>query len=88
MLNWLLPVKPNGIITEYHLQCSGGGRMFSPVLNGLRNAITLSGLLPYTNYSCSITAYTSVGGGPAATATVLTKQDSECTMAEAILKCF
>ena len=38
---------------------------------------TLSGLLPYTKYSCSIAAYTSAGGGPAATITVTTQQDGE-----------
>ena len=76
-VNWLPPVKPNGIITEYHLQCSGGGEIFTSVLSGSQTATTLSGLLPYTNYSCSITAHTSVGGGPEATTSVTTKQDGK-----------
>ena len=77
MLNWSIPVKPNGVITQYRLQCSGGRKMFSPVLNGSQTTTTLSGLLPYTNYSCSITAHTSVGGGPAATTSVVTDEESE-----------
>ena len=78
MLTWSPPVEPNGVITEYHLQCSGGGQLLK--MNFSKNqptTITLSGLLPYTNYSCSITAHTSVGGGPAATTSVVTDQDGK-----------
>ena len=38
---------------------------------------TLSGLMPYTNYSCNITAHTSAGGGPAAALSTATAQDGE-----------
>ena len=68
-------MKPNGVIIEYQLQCSGGGEIFNRTVIG--TTTTLSGLLPYTNYSCNITAHTSVGGGPAATTSVTTEQDSE-----------
>ena len=74
-VTWSAPSTPNGVITEYQLQCSGGGQVFSPVVPGSQTTTTLSGLLPYTNYSCSITAHTSVGGGPAATTSVTTLQD-------------
>ena len=74
-LTWKAPVQPNGVITEYQLQCSGGGQVFNRTV--METMTTLSGLLPYTNYSCSITAHTSVGGGPAATTSVTTLQDSE-----------
>ena len=70
-------MKANGVITEYQLQCSGGGQEHRWTVNGSQTTTTLSGLLPYTNYSCSITAHTSVGGGPAATTNVVTKQDGE-----------
>ena len=72
-LLWMAPATPNGVITEYQLQCSGGGQVFNHTV--METTTTLSGLLPYTNYSCSITAHTSVGGGPAATTSVITEQD-------------
>ena len=72
---WSAPEIPNGAITEYQVQCSGGGQVFSHSL--MEVTTTLSGLLPYISYSCSITAYTSVGGGPAANFTVHTLQDSK-----------
>ena len=75
-------MEPNGVITEYQLQCSGGGQVFSRTVMGSQTTTTLSGLLPYTSYSCNITAHTSVGGGPAATTSVTTEQDSEQIMNE------
>ena len=75
-------MEPNGVITEYQLQCSGGGQVFSRTVMGSQTTTTLSGLLPYTNYSCNITAHTSVGGGPAATTSVTTEQDGEHIMNE------
>ena len=72
-LTWSAPEIPNGVITEYQLQCSGGGQVFNRTV--METTATLSGLLPYTNYSCSITARTSAGGGPAATTSVITLQD-------------
>ena len=75
---WEVPLKPNGVITEYQLQCSGGGQVFSRTVT--QTTTTLSGLLPYTSYSCNITAHTSAGGGPAATTSVTTQQDGEYTI--------
>ena len=74
---WSAPATPNGVITEYQLQCSGGGQVFNHTV--METTTTLSGLLPYTNYSCSITAHTSVGGGPAENTSVTTLQDGEST---------
>ena len=76
-ISWSAPSTPNGVITEYQLQCSGGGQVFNRTV--METTTTLSGLLPYTNYSCSITAHTSAGGGPAATTSVTTLQDGEST---------
>ena len=73
VVSWSAPATPNGVITEYQLQCSGGGQVF--IRSVMETTATLSGLLPYTNYSCSITAHTSAGGGPAAYFSVFTKQD-------------
>ena len=75
-LHWMAPATPNGVITEYQLQCSGGGQVFNRTVMETTTTL-ISGLLPYTNYSCSITAHTSVGRGPAATTNVTTLQDSE-----------
>ena len=77
VFSWSAPATPNGVITEYQLQCSGGGQVFNWTVIGSQITTTLSGLLPYTSYSCSITAHTSVGGGPAATTSVTTEQDSK-----------
>ena len=71
---WSYPVKPNGIIIEYQLQCSGGKQVSRLNVTGSLTTTTLSGLQPYTNYFCSITAHTSVGGGPAANISVTTEQ--------------
>ena len=78
IFSWSAPETPNGVITKYQLQCSGGEAVIqSQCVPGSQTTTTLSGLLPYTSYSCSITAHTSVGGGPAATTSVTTQQDSE-----------
>ena len=74
-LFWSAPSIRNGVITAYQLQCSGDGQVF--IRTVMETTTTLSGLLPYTNYSCNITAYTSAGGGPAASVSVTTLQDSE-----------
>ena len=76
-LSWMYPVEPNGVVTHYQLQCTGREQTLNHAVKGSLTTATLSGLLPYTNYSCSITAHTSVGGGPAATTIILTKEDSK-----------
>ena len=78
-LSWSSPAKQNGVITGYSVLCSqsGGILNLSKNFSSSQTTATLSRLLPYTNYSCSITAHTSVGGGPAATINVTTVQDSE-----------
>ena len=75
--SWSVPATPNGVITEYQLQCSGGRQVFSRTVMGSQTTTIWSGLLPYTSYSCNITAHTSVGGGPAATTSVSTEQGDE-----------
>ena len=77
IINWTPPVKPNGVIIAYQLQCFGGDQEYKWTVWGPQTTATLNGLLPYTNYSCSITAHTSVGGGPAATTSVTTEQDGK-----------
>ena len=74
---WRSPLKSNGIILKYILQCTDMSNKLHLQLNGSQTTTTLSGLHPFTNYSCSITAHTSVRGGPAATTSVVTEQDSK-----------
>ena len=80
-LAWSPPAKQNGVITGYSMLCSKSGVMPNNIISqnfsSSQTTATLSGLLPYTNYSCSITAHTSVGGGPSVTIDVTSKQASE-----------
>ena len=77
VFRWNSPVQRNGVTTKYQLQCSGGGEVFSRTVTESTLSTTMSGLLPYIKYSCNITAHTSVGGGPAATTSVIALQDGE-----------
>ena len=74
--HWKQPKEANGVINNYEILCYDKQFRLHSVNNSQTTA-TLSGLQPYTNYFCSITAYTSVGGGPAAATNVTTEQDSE-----------
>ena len=74
-VSWSAPATPNGVITEYQLQCSNHKQVFNHTVKGSQTTTTLNGLLPYTNYPCNITAHTSAGGGPAATIDISTAQD-------------
>ena len=75
IVSWSAPATPNGVITEYQLNCSNGSQRFKLTVMGSQTTTTLSGLLPYTSYSCNITAHTSVGGGPANTSSTMTLED-------------
>ena len=78
IFTWSAPVKPNGVITGYTLQCrSAVGETHLLHLMSSQTTTVLNGLLPYTNYSCSIRAHTNIGEGPAATIIVNTEQDSK-----------
>ena len=70
----------NSNITYYSLRCS-----YYNLTNFLSwediqiqdTAYLLSNLLPYTNYSCIVSASTSVGEGPSANVIVRTDEDSK-----------
>ena len=86
--SWSVPIPRNGIITGYSVYCNTSDNQTYPeqvigpnvptirsVVNGTTLAATLTGLSPYTQYSCYVTANTSVGqGGPSATLTTLSAQ--------------
>ena len=73
---WSPPIPKNGIITAYTVNCNISAsqaypeQMIGPnvptvrsVVNGTTLAATITGLNPYTNYDCYVTANTSVGTG-------------------------
>ena len=86
--SWSVPIPRNGIITGYSVYCNTSANQSYPeqmigpnvptirsVVNGTTLAATLSGFSPYTQYSCYVTANTSVGkGNPSAVFTILTAQ--------------
>ena len=74
--SWSVPIPRNGIITGYSVYCNTSANQTYPeqvigsnvptirsVVNGTTLATTLTGLYPYTQYSCYVTANTSVGEG-------------------------
>ena len=75
--NWNAPVPKNGIITGYTVYCNTSASQAYPeqvigpniptirsVVNGTALSVTFNtGLNPYTQYSCYLTANTSAGEG-------------------------
>ena len=86
--SWSVPIPMNGIITGYSVYCNTSANQLYPeqmigsnvptirsVVNRTTLAATLSGLSPYTQYSCYVIANTSVGqGSPSAILTTLSAQ--------------
>ena len=86
--SWSVPIPRNGIITGYSVYCNTSANQTYPeqvigqntptirsAVNGTTLATTLTGLNPYTQYSCYVTANTSVGqGSPSAILTTQTAQ--------------
>ena len=87
-VSWSAPIPKNGIITGYSVYCNTSANQSYPeqvigsnvpnirsVVNGTTLAVTLTGLNPYTQYSCYVIANTSVGqGSPSTILTVQTAQ--------------
>ena len=75
--NWSVPIPRNGIITAYTVYCNTSATQAYPeqvigpniptirsVVNGTTLAVIFNtGLNPYTQYSCYVTANTSAGEG-------------------------
>ena len=90
--NWSVPIPRNGIITAYTVYCNTSASQAYPeqvigpniptirsVVNGTTLAVTFNtGLNPYTQYSCYVTANTSAGEGmPSVVVTARTFQGGE-----------
>lgn len=66
LLTWNAPPvsEQNGIIIKYNVSVTlvETEEVISFVTSS--NTVTVSELLPYTTYHCTVSAHTSVGGGP------------------------
>ena len=91
-INWSVPIPRNGIITGYTVYCNTSINQSFPeqvigpnnpiirsVVKGTTLAVTFNtGLNPYTQYSCYVTANTSAGeGSPSVIVTSRTVEDGE-----------
>ena len=62
---------------KYNINCSQIGRNYTN--NASQLTLSVTGLSPYTSYSCDVSAVNEVGEGPATTCSFTTEQDSMCT---------
>ena len=63
----------NGIITSYTVMCSlVDGLVHRSTTSETR--LTVTGLEPFTNYTCSVSAATVIGSGPAVVKNVITAE--------------
>ena len=58
-----LPSQLNGVITSYLINCSSGDNIINTTRTS-STSLTITGLEPFTNYTCSVSAATVVGDGP------------------------
>ena len=77
-VSWSPPLllQRNGVITDYNVTCA-----FDEVTSSIRydNTSLSISVAPFTSYSCSVRAATSVGDGPATPViSGVTDEDSEC----------
>ena len=86
--SWSKPEPANGVITHYTLSCSLSNVQYYPYQLDIEPSsitivtsgdVTVMDLQPFTNYSCFVTANTSVGEGvPSSTDSERTVESSEC----------
>ena len=78
-LNWAPPEisLQNGQLLHYNIDCSQIGRNYTN--NASHLTLSVTGLSPYTSYSCDVSAVNVVGEGPATTCFFTTAQDSKFT---------
>ena len=79
-ISWapLNPSQRNGVIINYLINCSlQGSIIYSTRTNSPSLQLTITGLEPFTNYICSVSAATVAGDGPAAIIHIMTNEDSK-----------
>ena len=82
-LTWQPPAQPNGDILSYSVDYSGpaefgGASEIRPISDISNTMVDILGLVPYTEYSVVVFAFTDKGRGSASDQlTVLTDQDGE-----------
>ena len=77
-LSWSppLPSRRNGVIISYRINCSSGDIIINTTRTS-STSLTITGLQPFTNYTCSVSASTIIGDGPAAVVNTTTDEDSK-----------
>ena len=76
-LFWSPPIvsQQNGVITRYFIACiSKSGNIDRNTNN---TSLNITGLEPFTNYTCFLNAATVVGGGPVAVIQIMTNMYSK-----------
>lgn len=76
-ISWSIPLDPNGIILGYYysLQESGGMGFVIPRTNTSLTSIELNiSVVPYTNYTVEVQAFTGGGDGPEERVVVLSPE--------------
>ena len=68
-VSWMAPEQPNGLITQYMITLQEGTTIRTEVISGDQElVVVLNGLVPFADYSASVTAYNGAGS--------ITSQDS------------
>ena len=73
-----LPSQRNGIIISYSVNCSLNNNVTYTTRTS-NTSLTITGLEPFTNYTCSLSASTIVGDGPKVDNHAVTNEDSKYT---------
>ena len=81
-----LPDEQNGIISGYNLTCPDiSSKLDSTFTSPTTNITIASGVRPFTNYICTLTALNMVGSSPPTTCIFQTEQDGEYIYIDAML---
>lgn len=82
--SWLPPSvdERNGVIVTYTINITetGSGQTFQRTVPSSQSFVTVNSLLPFTTYSCSIAASTSVGMGAFSTLLTLNTPEDGMTI--------
>ena len=63
-VTWNIPTVPNGVIIMYEIRYKDSNSNGPYIMtNTTKTQYSVGGLLPYTNYTIGVRAYTSVGPG-------------------------